>query len=67
MLFKVILLLFALVFPIAWMWQMLKLTRQSRIINALTLKVLVQYCKEKGVDVDMERIQREVEENLDAK
>jgi len=65
--FSALLSLFAVVFTIAWMWQMLKLTRQSRIINSMTLKVLQQYCKAKGVDIDIEMIQQEVEENLDAK
>ena len=52
------------VFCIFWMIQILKLTKQSRIINSMTLKTLIKYCESKGVNIDIQKIQKEVEENV---
>jgi hypothetical protein len=52
------------IFTIYWMVQILKLTKQSRIINSMTLKVILKYCQNKGVDIDIQKIQKEVEESL---
>ena len=49
---------------IYWMIQILKLTKQSRIINSMTLKTLLKYCESKGVNIDIQKIQKEVEENV---
>ena len=51
-------------FCIYWMIQMLKLTKQSRIINSMTLKTLLKYCESKGVNIDIENIQKDVEGNI---
>ena len=47
-----------------WMLQMLKLTRQNRIINAMILKVMLEKMKQEQIDVDIEKIRKEVIENL---
>jgi hypothetical protein len=52
------------IFCIYWMIQILKLTKQSRIIHSMTLKTLLKYCESKGVDVDIQKIQKEVEETI---
>jgi hypothetical protein len=52
------------VFGIYWMVQMLKLTKQSRIINSMTLKALLKYAESKGVNIDIQKIQKEVEDNV---
>jgi|GEM_PF-5182984 len=52
------------VFCAYWMMQMLKLVKQSRIINSMTLKTILRYCESKGVDVDIQKIQKEVEDNV---
>lgn len=62
--FPIILWVVLVVGFVAWMWQMLQLTRQNRIIHSMTLKVLLKYCKLKGVDIDIEEIQNEVENSL---
>ena len=52
------------IFTIYWMIQILKLTKQTRIINSMTLKVIMKYCQNKGVEIDIQKIQKEVEESL---
>jgi hypothetical protein len=52
------------IFCIYWMLQILKLTKQSRIINSMTLKAIIKYCDSKGVRIDIQNIQKEVEESL---
>jgi hypothetical protein len=52
------------IFFIYWMIQILKLTKQSRIINSMTLKTMLKYCESKGVNIDIQKIQKEVEENV---
>jgi hypothetical protein len=49
---------------IYWMIQMLKLTKQSRIINSMTLKTVLKYCESRGVSIDIQKIQKEVEKNV---
>jgi hypothetical protein len=52
------------IFCIYWMVQILKLTKESRIINSMTLKTVLKYCESKGVIIDIQKIQKEVEENV---
>ncbi len=62
-----IILLIALVWTIFgfyWMLQMLKLTKQSRIINSMMLKAFLKYAENKGVNIDIQKIQKEVEDNV---
>ena len=47
-----------------WMLQMLKLTRQNRIINAMILKVMLEKMKHEKIDIDIEKIKEEVIKNL---
>lgn len=47
-----------------WMLQMLKLTRQNRIINSMILKVMLEKMKHEKIDVDIEKIREEVIKNL---
>lgn len=49
---------------IYWMIQVLKLTKQNRIIHSMTLKVMLKYCQSKGVEIDIQKIQKEVENSL---
>ncbi|MFM1894654.1 MAG: hypothetical protein RIQ90_1820 [Bacteroidota bacterium] len=53
-----------LIFSIFWMIKMLSLTKQSRIIHSMTLKTIIKYCESKGVTVDIQKIQKEVEESV---
>ena len=46
------------------MIQILKFTKQSRIIHSMTLKTLLTYCESKGVQIDIQKIQKEVEESV---
>ncbi|CAM3864706.1 hypothetical protein FLJU110815_02550 [Flavobacterium jumunjinense] len=62
-----LLMLFSFATPVvcfSWMLQMLKLTRQNRIINAMTLKVMLEHLKQQNIDVDIEKIHDEVTKNL---
>ena len=52
------------IFSIYWMINMLSLTKQSRIIHSMTLKTILKYCESKGVAVDIQKIQKEVEESV---
>jgi len=52
------------IFSIYWMIKILSLTRQSRIIHSMTLKTILKYCESKGVEVDIQKIQKEVEESV---
>jgi hypothetical protein len=53
------------IFNIYWMLKMLSLTKQSRIIHSMTLKTILIYCESKGLTVDIQKIQKEVEESMD--
>ena len=52
------------IFGFYWMLQMLKLTKQSRIINSMMLKAFLKYAESKGVNIDIQKIQKEVEDNV---
>jgi len=52
------------VFSVYWMLKMLTLTKQSRIIHSMTLITILKYCQSKGVAVDIEKIQKEVEKSV---
>jgi hypothetical protein len=47
------------IFSIYWMIQMLKLTKEKRILASMQIKLLQQYFKSKGVDIDLKKIQDE--------
>lgn len=47
-----------------WMLQMLKLTRQNRIINSMILKVMREQMKNENISIDIEKIKEEVIKNL---
>lgn len=46
------------------MMQMIKLLRQTRIINSMTLKTILKICEKQGIEIDIQKIQKEVEGNL---
>ena len=50
------------IFSIYWMIKMLSLTKESRIIHSMTLKTILKYCESKGVEVDIQKIQKEVKD-----
>ena len=54
-----------IIFTIWWMIKMLSISKQSRIIHSMTLKTILKYCEIKGVEVDIQKIQKEVEESID--
>ncbi len=53
-----------IIFVASWMLQMLKLTRQNRIINSMTLKVLLRKMEEDNIKIDLTEIEREILKNL---
>jgi len=46
------------------LFQLIKLQRQTRIINSMTLKVLLKICEKENIDIDIQKIQSEVTDNL---
>jgi anti-anti-sigma regulatory factor len=56
--------LIASLFVIFGLVQIIILLRQTRIINSMTLKVLLKICEDKDIKVDIRKIQDEVERNL---
>ena len=46
------------------MVQMLNYAKLSRIINSMTLKALLLYFEEKGGELDIQAIQKEVEKSV---
>ncbi len=50
-----------LIFIIYWMVNMLKFTKQNRILMSVQIKMLNEYFNRKGEDIDLESIQNEVE------
>ena len=64
LIFVSIISLLLFIFSIYWMIKMLSLTKQSRIIHSMTLKTILKYCESKGVVVDIQKIQKEVEESV---
>jgi hypothetical protein len=60
-------LLFSLVstiLVILWMVRMLRFAKESRIIQSMTLKVMIEALSQQGVTIDIQKIQREVEQQL---
>lgn len=51
------------VFSISWMIQILRLSREKRVIQSMHLKAFLEYCKKQGCEIDIANIQREVEKN----
>lgn len=64
LIFTSIVSLIVLIFTIYWMTKMLSLTKQSRILHSMSLKVILEYCQKKGVDIDIQKIQKEVEDSV---
>jgi hypothetical protein len=64
MIFTTMISLMLFIFGIYWMIRMLSLAKQSRIIHSMTLKTILKYCASKGVDIDIQQIQKEVEESV---
>lgn len=50
--------------PIYGLIQIIKLLRQIRIINSMTLKTILKISEKYGVEIDINAIQKEVESNL---
>ena len=44
--------------------QIIKLLREIRILNSMTLKVILKIGEKHGVNIDIQSIQKEVEDNL---
>lgn len=53
-----------LIFCIYWMIKMLSFTKEIRIIQSMTLKTLLKYFESKGVEVDIQKIKKEVEDSV---
>jgi len=53
-----------LYFTIKWMINLLALTKENRIITSMLLKTVLEYCQQKGVEIDIHKIRREVEESV---
>ena len=43
---------------------MLAITKQNRIINSMVLKTMLEFYKNKGIDINISKIQQEVEDSL---
>jgi hypothetical protein len=57
-------LIFVCGIPIYGLLQIIKLLRQIRIINSMTLKTILKISEKYGVEIDIKSIQKEVEDNL---
>jgi len=44
--------------------QLIKLLREVRIINSMMLKTLLKICEKEGIEIDINKIQKEVEDSL---
>ena len=53
-----------LVFSITWMLQMLKSAKASRILHSMTLMVILKICEDKNINIDIQKIQKEVESKI---
>ena len=53
-----------LIFSIYWMRKMLSFTKEIRIIHSMTLKTILKYCESQGVEVDIQKIKKEVEDSV---
>jgi len=51
-------------FVIWWMINMVKFTKENRIIQSMTLKALLKYFESKGEKIDIEGIQKQVEKSV---
>jgi hypothetical protein len=56
--------LFGIIIIIFGLLQIIKLLRQIRILNSMSLKVILKIGEKYGVDIDIQSIQREVEDSL---
>lgn len=52
------------IFVGSWMFYMLKLTRQIRIINSMTLKVILKKMEADNISIDISEIEKEILRNL---
>ena len=52
------------IFVGSWMFYMLKLTRQIRIINSMTLKVILKKMEADNIKIDISVIEKEILRNL---
>ena len=52
------------IFVGSWMFYMLKLTRQIRIINSMTLKVILKKIEADNINIDISEIEKEILRNL---
>ncbi len=53
-----------LIFAISWMIQMLKLSRQTRILLSVQIKMFEEYSKSQGIPVDVSKIYKDVVKSL---
>ena len=52
------------IFVGSWMFYMLKMTRQIRIINSMTLKVILKKMEADNINIDISEIEKEILRNL---
>ena len=52
------------IFVGSWMFYKLKLTRQIRIINSMTLKVILKKMEADNINIDISEIEKEILRNL---
>ena len=53
-----------IIFVIKWMVNMLKYTKENRVIQSMNLKTILKYYETKGVKIEIEKIQQEVENSV---
>jgi Holliday junction resolvase RusA-like endonuclease len=53
-----------LIFVISWMIQMLRLSRQKRILLSVQIKMFELYCQKNGIEPDLDKMYKEVLDNL---
>ena len=56
--------LVSFIFIIWWMLKMLRYTKENRIIQSMSLKALLKYFESKGEKIDIEAIQKQVENSV---
>ena len=44
--------------------QLIKLLREVRIINSMMLKTILKICEKEGIEIDINKIQKEVVDSL---
>ena len=52
------------VWTMSWMINMLRYTKENRIIQSMTLKAILEYCDSKGAKINIEKIQADVESQV---